>query len=197
MEQIIFNINDLNEETYNKWYNLLHPLKKERIDRFRFFDDKKRSVAGDMIVKTALAEFCGVSAENIVIETDENGKPYPVNINLHFNISHAEDYVVCVVSDNKIGVDIEKIKPVNLNIAKRFFNEEEQIYIFGHKPHKENFEQEPTKDLLKRFFEVWTAKEAFLKYLGVGLTENLQEIKVNQNNLHHEYFDDYIISIYE
>ena len=36
------------------------------------------------------------------------GKPYFKNVNLHFNYSHSQNYIVCAISNVNIGVDIEE-----------------------------------------------------------------------------------------
>lgn len=196
MKRYIFNIKLLTENEYKKWYDLLSEAKRSRIDKLRFDDDKKRSVVGEMLVKKAISEHCGIDAEKIIIATQENGKPYPVDIDIHFNISHCEDYVVCVIDNKPIGIDIEKIRPVNMKIAKRFFNEQEQKYVFGFAPDEEAFEKEADGETLKRFFEVWTAKEAYLKYTGEGICADLKQVAVSEKNTATEIYNEYVISTY-
>ena len=196
MREYLFNINNLSDDLYYKWYSLLNPIKKSKIDNLYLINDKKRSVCGDMLAKTALSELTGIKAEEIIIDTDSNGKPFPVNVSLHFNISHCEDYVVCVTHDSPIGVDIEKIRPINLKIAEKFFNKDEQKYIFCHEPTKEDFLKEPSPDLLERFFRVWTKKEAFLKYTGEGICADLKSIEIDSRNLKTKIEDGYVITIY-
>ena len=120
-----YNIQDLSDEKYIHYYSLMSEEKKRRVDRFRFEDDKKRTVVGEMLARRAISEWCGVPEENIAFGVAEHGKPYVEDLNIEFNISHSADMVVCVVNDNPVGVDIEKIRPVDLNTAKRIFSEEE------------------------------------------------------------------------
>ena len=40
-----------------------------------------------------------------------------------FNISHSGDWVLCTISNNSVGIDVEYMKEVNLQIAESFFNE--------------------------------------------------------------------------
>lgn len=191
-----FNINTLTPEGYSKWYNLMSEEKKNKVDKLRFDEDKKRSVCGDMLAKKAVAEFSDIRAEDVKLSTKENGKPYPANADAHINISHSGDWVVCAISQKPVGIDIEEIRPINLKIAKRFYTEEEIFYLFGHTPQESEFTE--TKDYVvhKRFFEIWTAKEAYLKYTGEGITVCLNKLKFNQENIHREYFDSYVVSVY-
>lgn len=196
MEWVKFNINNLSFVEYEKWFALMTDEKKERINKMRFEDDKKRSVIGEMLAKKAISKISGIPVENITLKTTETGKPYIENSVIHFNISHCQDWVVCAIHSKPIGIDIEKIRPINLKIAKRFFTADEQNYVFSGIPKEEDFEKTSDYDMLKRFFEVWTGKEAYLKYKGTGITDSLNTLSVNENNLKTEYFDDYIVRIY-
>lgn len=191
-----FNINSLTEDCYCKWYNLMSTKKQSKVDKLHFDDDKKRSVCGDMLAKKAVAEFLNISAEEIKINTKENGKPYPADLNAEINISHSDAWVVCAVSQKPIGIDVEKIRPINLKIAKKFYTQEEIFYLFGHLPEEREFTEAKDYDVIKRFFEIWTGKEAYLKYTGEGITVSLNKLSYNKQNLHTEFFDDYVVSVY-
>ena len=54
------------------------------------------------------------------IEYVANGKPVYRNSDIHFNLSHAGNYVVCAVSDKAVGVDIERQRKNVIRVAKRF-----------------------------------------------------------------------------
>ena len=164
-----YNIRDLSDESYIRYYSLMSEEKNRRVDRFRFEDDKKRTVVGEMLARGAISEWCSVPEESIAFEIAEHGKPYAKNLNIEFNISHSADMVVCVVDNNPVGVDIEKIRPVDLNTAKRIFGEEEIRYIFECIPEIEDYNHYLNAAVLQRFFELWTKKEACGKLVGTGL----------------------------
>lgn len=169
-----YNIQDLSDEKYIHYYSLMSEEKKRRVDRFRFEDDKKRTVVGEMLARRAISEWCGVPEENIAFGVAEHGKPYVEDLNIEFNISHSADMVVCVVNDNPVGVDIEKIRPVDLNTAKRIFSEEEIRYIFECIPDAEDYNCYLNDAVLQRFFEFWTKKEAYGKLIGKGINISCQ-----------------------
>ena len=161
-----YDIHDLTDEEYNKYFSLMSPEKQQRVNKFRFADDKKRTVAGEMLARKTIAEWCSVDETDIVFYKNEHGKPYLKDLPCYFNISHSGDFVVCAVSEkNEIGIDIEKIRPIDLKIAKRVFSEDETTYILSSKTPKENF------------FELWTKKEA--------ITQNIikQILKYRKFNL--------------
>ena len=166
-----FDIRDLTAADYEKWYALMSKDKQLHVDRFRFADDKKRTVAGEMLARKAIAEWCSVSPESITFGTQKYGKPYAKNLCVEFNISHSGDMVVCAVDDKPIGIDIEKIRPVDLTVAKHFCTDEELLYLFGHTPTEQDFIYTTDTKILTRFFELWTAKEAYGKCIGVGISE--------------------------
>lgn len=92
--------------------------RKLRVDRFHFEDDKKRTVAGEMLARKAIKEWCKVDAESIVFDKKEYGKPFAAGLAVEFSISHSGNVVVCAVDDEPIGIDVEQIRPVDLAIAK-------------------------------------------------------------------------------
>ena len=170
-----YDILDLTDAEYDKWYSLMSEDKQQRVDRFRFVDDRKRTVAGEMLARKAIAEWCRVAPESISFGIKEHGKPYAKDLPVEFNISHSGDMVVCAVDDKPIGIDIEQIRSIDLIVAKRICTYEELLYIFGHTPTEQDFIYTTDTEILTRFFELWTAKEAYYKHFGIGLyTEKIQ-----------------------
>jgi 4'-phosphopantetheinyl transferase len=76
-----------------------------------------------------------------------------------FNISHSGNLVVCAVSDQPIGCDIEKLREAPRKVSGRFFSEREKQYLNQYEGMK--FDRE--------FFRLWTMKEAYVKLTGEGL----------------------------
>lgn len=57
-------------------------------------------------------------------------KPYIKNSNdLYFNISHSCDWIICAWSNHEIGVDLENIRHIDLDIARVQFCNDEYTYI--------------------------------------------------------------------
>ena len=72
-----------------------------------------------------------------------------------FSITHSGEYVAVVVSDSKVGIDIEYKTDKDFKITNRMFDSDDIEYI---------------SDSQKRFRDVWTVKEAFLKCTGEGIS---------------------------
>lgn len=169
MKYLIYEIENLTEEEYYKYFSLMINEKQERIAQFKDLSKRKCSVAGEMLVKNYIAEATSTAPEGIEILIGDNGKPYIKNCKIHFNISHCEDTVVCAFSDEEIGIDIERIRPISLNILKRFFSEEEQEYVLGHTPTQDDYKKCENTETLERFYRIFTLKEAICKKSGIGI----------------------------
>lgn len=93
-----------------------------------------------------------------MIYYNEFNKPYILNSNLYFNISHSNNYVLIGISDSEVGVDIQKevnIEKANL-IIKRFNN---NIYN----------EYDEVIDKCSYFTKKWVQMESYGKMLGTGI----------------------------
>lgn len=124
---------------------------------------KKQAVsdtARNFVIKYT-AEFEGIPAEKLIYSHDSHGKPYIVGSRLHFNISHCGSVIAVAFCTEEIGADIELVRDFNSAVVKRYFTDGEKEYIFS-------ADDKETEN--QRFFEIWTAKEAFLKYCGVGIS---------------------------
>ena len=152
MNWCIARITDFSEAALAAAYAALTPSRKAHIDTFRHEGARRQSLAGELLLGRLL-EKQGVSA---AIERLPSGQPVLKGNPSFVSIAHCEDYVVCAVSHRPIGIDIEKVKPVKPGMAERICTPEELQYVCGDET---------------RFFEVWTAKEAWFKMLGTGITD--------------------------
>ena len=89
--------------------------------------------------------------KNDMLFYDDNGKPHLLN-NKFISISHSFDYCGVIVSNVKVGLDIEKFRSKILNISKKFVSESDLGLI------KLNSIENVTK--------VWSIKEAVFKAFG-------------------------------
>lgn len=143
--------------------------RRKKAESYRFEDDKKRCALSEVVLRKALASF-GLNPKEICYTFNEHGKPYLENYDdVYFSISHSKDYVICIVSDCEIGIDIEHIEDINLNIAKRFFTESEYNNIIS---------AEGRDAQLNVFYDCWTKKEAYIKWAGKGLACPLNSFDV-------------------
>ncbi len=192
MKLYIANTERFKASEYEKYYGMMSPERKENIQRLRFENARKQSVLGEMLVRKAINELSGMNESEIKFARTENGKPYLVNSDIKFSISHSKEYVVCAVSSDEIGVDVEKIRTVEARITNISCTETDKEYIFG-------TEKKDTLDaeMIERFFEVWTTKEAYFKFVGTGIiglkTVNYSDLKPYCKRLDE---NGYIITLY-
>ncbi len=173
MEYIIKNINDFDKVDINYFYNKLPKLKKDKIDKFRNNETKIKSIIGEMILEKLLSKY-NLSYESLDYYINDYGKPYINNNDTFFNISHSYDYVVTTISNNEIGIDIEKIRKTPLNVINQFATEKEKEYILS-----------STKNIEERIFKIYTLKEAYFKMLGTNLNNILKiEFDIKNNMIY-------------
>lgn len=111
----------------------------------------------------------------------EMGKPYLVNVPLYYNLSHSGDFVLCAVSEQEIGADIQEIRKGDImRVAERYFAEEELAKL-------QECRTEAEKNRL--LFQLWTKKEAFGKLTGKGIAEVISESMLCRADVEWQPFD--------
>lgn len=191
MRWVQYDIRNMSNADYEKYYTLMDQNKRERVDRYLYMDDKKRTVAGEMLARREISQWCQVNESSITFSVNQYGKPYIQNPSVHFNISHSGDMVVCAIDHMPIGIDVEKIRQIDLSVAKRICTEREQEYLNNCKSY-ERFKD----DIYKCFFEIWTLKEAYFKCNGTGITE-FKKVDVFRNVKRKEciWIGEYVVSV--
>ena len=153
---------------YRAALEAVDPQRREKTLRLRPAADRRLSLGAGLLVQKALRD-CGMEARDLRFCCGENGKPRLLGAeNFHFNLSHAGDYAMAAVSGAELGCDIEKIGPVDLKVARRFFCPEEYLSIAA-------LPQAAQADL---FFRYWTLKESFVKAIGRGLSLPLNAFRI-------------------
>ena len=162
--------------------------RQERIKKFRFDIDRKLSLYSELLIRFQASKVLKISNKEIVFKTGKNGKPFLLNHpDFQFNISHTRNAIVVAFSHSEIGVDVESIKSANFAIANRFFTSSEKKHIISH----DNTDY--------AFYEVWTKKDAYIKYLGSGLSIPLKSFDVldcNMRSFHIFNMGKYVISTF-
>jgi len=145
------------------YQELLHRISAEnrtRCQGFRLREDALRTLYGELMVRHLLCRDFAWNNEAIAFGKDRDGKPFVKDFPFHFNLSHSGDFVVCAFGTQEIGVDVEQIKPIDLQLAKRYFHPSEHRYLLAQKEDQR----------LDCFFSLWTLKESYMKYLGKGMS---------------------------
>ena len=178
-------------EALKRIYTNLSPSRKEHIDRLRRPEDKTRSLAAEGLLQTLLREHYGIT--NAKLHRASNGRPYLAHSHLHISLSHSDQMVACVLSEDPVGIDIEKIRPMSLKLCRHLCVEQEKAYLLSDSGLTENDEcQDP--EVLHRLFEIWTAKEAYFKKQGTGITD-LKSVNVLHLERKTHNLENYILTI--
>lgn len=148
------------------WLERVPQARAERIRRFRRFEDRWRSLAGDMLVAFVLQAEYGLNGDRLRIARDGFGKPFLASGGIHFNVSHAGRWVVAAFHEEPIGVDIERIAEADMAVAETLFAHRECEAL-------RRMDGE-ARDRL--FCAIWTGKESFAKADGRGLSLPLDAV---------------------
>ena len=93
--------------------NLLPPGRRERLLRVKDPARRREPLCAYLLLRLALREACGWE-ELPDIALSSQGKPcFPDALGVHFNLSHTSGAVLVGLSDQPIGVDIERIRPMS------------------------------------------------------------------------------------
>lgn len=146
------------EELYTKMYTRLDSARRSKADRFLFAKDKRLSVGAGILLLYALQQ---EKVENASFVVGPNGKPYlDGEDNLFFNLSHSGNMVMCALSEQEIGCDVEQMAAFEHELAEYVMTEQEQSLIYG--SDGENARQQ-------MFYRLWTLKESYMKATGMGI----------------------------
>ncbi|MGF1537028.1 MAG: 4'-phosphopantetheinyl transferase family protein [Elainellaceae cyanobacterium] len=124
-------------------------------------------VAARSTLRLILSQYLRCHPEDICFTYSDRGKPFlkranPDQCSLQFNLSHSQGLAVyAIATQGAIGIDIECIRtvPALTRLARRYFSPQECASL------------EPLSGLpqQRRFFELWTQKEAYAKATGEGI----------------------------
>lgn len=160
---------DINIDNYRLLSNTVSEERRIKANRFYFIDDSIKSVCSELLLRYSLFQAVGQIVD-MDIAYNEFGKPFMKYMdNFSYNISHSGKWVVIVYGRSEVGIDIEKIQADNEDICNRFFNYDEIKFIYA----------VSEKERMKRFTQIWTLKESYIKYLGTGLSTSLNSFSVN------------------
>lgn len=163
----------LSSVTLSSLYSYVSNEKKEKIKFYRNKIDAVRTLAAEVLCRAAIVENLNIKNRDIYFSVNKYGKPYlRFYKNFHFNLSHSGDWVICSIDCKDIGVDIEKVEPIDLDISKNFFSPKEYEDLINQNPNNQLF----------YFYDLWTIKESYIKASGKGLNLDLRSFSIRIKN---------------
>lgn len=145
-----------------------------RARSYTYEKDQKTSIITRATLKQILARYVNTPPQEIHLSYGERGKPYLSAAyngqDIRFNVTNTKEYALfafCIGAE--IGIDAEYNRAVSdlETLANETLSERERAVLFN----------EPEERQIKRFFEYWTHKEAYLKATGEGLCHELHDIE--------------------
>lgn len=164
---------DLSDTQFHrgKWRQVLSSEEIEKANAFHFPKHSRRFIAAHYALRLILSDYSEQEPENLKFATNDFGKPFLVDSDLKFNLSHSNELaLVAVTNGGEIGVDVEsfdkKIEHAE-NITQMFSPDEANYFASCGQPSAN-----------KEFLRLWTRKEAFVKAKGEGLSIPLHSFSV-------------------
>ncbi|MFC4263867.1 4'-phosphopantetheinyl transferase family protein [Ferruginibacter yonginensis] len=121
-------------------------------------------LAGRYLLQHLFADF-----PTSLIQIADTRKPFLVDEQFHFSISHCGDYAAAIVSrQNRVGVDIEVPHAKVERIVHKFLSEAEQALFLNTTiahPHPLTM--------------AWSIKEALFKWYGAGQVDFIRHMHIN------------------
>lgn len=143
---------------------LLQDDERARHDRFRFARHRREYLVTRALVRAALAGFTDVAPAALRFVAGPHGRPSSVDpLPVSFNLSNHPTLVVCAVARPcELGVDVEPLTDPErvLEAAETSFSPVERGDLAALPP-----ESRP-----RRAVSIWTAKEAYIKARGRGVS---------------------------
>ena len=142
----------------------ISPQRREQALKFKHEQGQRTCVLAYQLLKQVLREeYC--ITENPLFEYGEHGKPTIIgHPEIHFNLSHCKHAVACVVSSRPVGIDVESIREFKESLIGYTMNEDEIREI------------ESSENPAASFIRLWTMKEAALKLIGTGISNDLKTV---------------------
>ena len=140
----------------------ISPQRREQALKFKHEQGQRLCVLAYLLLKQGLREQFGIT-ENPLFEYNGHGKPSIVgHPEVFFNLSHCKEAVVCVVSEHPVGVDVESIREYKDSLVNYTMNDHEKLQI------------ESAEHPEVAFIRLWTMKEATLKLIGTGISNDIK-----------------------
>jgi len=137
----------------------LHPEEQARYRSFTAEGRRQSWLAGRALLLAALD-----GGDPSALRTAASGGVVYQAAPLHLNLSHSGTFLAAVVSQQPVGIDIERIRPRAVAAqADRVFCPDEVRAM----------QSLPEDARLERFFQLWTLKEAASKAVGLSIWDGL------------------------
>ena len=172
------------KEKFDFIFDSLPKYRQEKVLKYKLERDQYLSLLAGKLLIDGLKEL-GLCMYLDKIKVEENGKPYIEDNSIYFSISHSGTKAMVAFSDTDVGCDIQLMKKDSISLADKYFTDEEQKEIKN------------SDNPVETFYKFWTLKECFMKISGLGLSQGLKNIDVNDKNYESKSYivdEEYMVS---
>ncbi|GIW92731.1 MAG: 4'-phosphopantetheinyl transferase [Pirellulaceae bacterium] len=150
------------------WRRWLRDEELAEAENYRSCPARAEFLVGRALMRSLLSRQMQVEPCAVPLGWTSYGKPVwgGPEPDVFFNLAHTRGAAVCAFTrHSSLGIDLERCdRRVNLDIAARYFAPEEVAALRRLEPRMQ----------ARRFLELWTMKEAFIKAVGTGLAMPLE-----------------------
>ena len=176
-------IDSLSVDFVSENRNRLPVFRQQQCARYRQEFDKNACVLAYLLLDKGLREQFNIAPPFEFIY-NEHGKPYLRDFpHIFFNISHCKYGVVCTLADFEVGIDIQEVRPFDVDIARRVCSENELQQL------------SETDNPSRLFCKMWTKKESYAKAKGISAAGVLKRDLPDKDFFIQEY-ENYYISLF-
>jgi 4'-phosphopantetheinyl transferase len=163
-------------QAHQTCFATLSSTERQRAESFVFDHHRRQYIFAHGLLRLALSNVVPlVEPSDWSFVTNRYGRPFiaapAIARTIYFSLSHTEGCVACAVSGcDAVGVDVEQIQESRslLATAHSNFSADEVDALRALRP----------SDLVDRFFDYWTLKEAYLKARSTGLNFPLNQFSI-------------------
>lgn len=123
------------EWLFSKVYQMLCEKRKQKANRLVLREVKERPLAAGFLLFKAL-ERRGLSDSAVIYD---GCKPCVARKNVHFNLSHSGERAMCVISENEVSCDCQKIGYTTKILQKSIFSKGKLQRLKGQRIRVRNF----------------------------------------------------------
>lgn len=164
------------DDHLNALLRYLPPAEQARKNQIGHPQARRNFVLGRAVLRSRLSQVVGLLPSELAIGTGPHGKPGLISDPaVQFNLSHGGDWLVVALSiRHSLGVDLEPIQPRrNLpGLCRRYLSDREAHTVLA----------QPSRYQAEHFLRHWTCKEAYVKGLGIGLTQTLTTLDLTPSD---------------
>jgi len=150
-------------------FSYLSKEKRRKMKSYRHELDALQTVYGELLIRSVLVKKFNLHNNEIEFSKNEYGKPFLKGLEpVSYNLSHSGEWVATAVSNQNIGIDIEKMtNEVDPKLILPYCSETEKKHYYA-------LDRSYKRDC---FYNLWTTKESFVKYKGLGIYYPLEKVE--------------------